>query len=239
MDAVSDGTASDVMNDVIPRKRHIAAKYDMPPDHLAYLMSRPRRTIRIAAGRTFVRRGTHLADMLLVVDGWIARSQYLTSGARQISEFVLPGDIILPSATGDQATTSNIEALTDVTADLIRIDLADQRLETLDIFVRVHEADAEELRVSITDLGRRSAVERLANMLWRLDVRLSADASAGRDGRVLNVTQETLADLAGLSLVHTNKTLKWMQDQGLVERRNGKLLVASRSKMKSLCEDMR
>ena len=74
--------------------------------------------------------------------------------------------------------------------------------------------------------GSRNTVERLANMLCEIFVRLEA-VGLTEIGRPLdfNATQRDLADALGLSLVHVNKTLKVLKTKGLIGRIGTKIEI--------------
>ena len=70
-------------------------------------------------------------------------------------------------------------------------------------------------------VGRRSAEERAAYYLLHLYVR-AGDIGLVTEGRVrFPFTQQHLADAIGLSLVHTNKTLKRLGRRGLIQWEHG------------------
>jgi len=61
---------------------------------------------------------------------------------------------------------------------------------------------------NLISIGRRSAVERTAYVLLQMFVR-AEEAGLVENGKVtFPFTQQHLADTLGMSLVHTNKTLK-------------------------------
>ena len=68
----------------------------------------------------------------------------------------------------------------------------------------------------LLSVGRRSAYERAAYLLAFLDARAQAAIASHTELRQLPLTQQHVADTLGLSLVHTNKTLRKLMDQGLV-----------------------
>jgi hypothetical protein len=74
--------------------------------------------------------------------------------------------------------------------------------------------------------GSRNTVERVANMLCELFVRLQAVGLAKVGGPLdFNATQRDLADALGLSLVHVNKTLKVLKTKGLIGRIGTKIEI--------------
>jgi CRP-like cAMP-binding protein len=69
---------------------------------------------------------------------------------------------------------------------------------------------------NLLSVGRRSARERIASVLLVLHARASVhEACAADQGVLFPVTQQHLADALGLSLVHTNKTMRRLVREGL------------------------
>ena len=70
----------------------------------------------------------------------------------------------------------------------------------------------------ILNVGRRSALARVAHVLCELAVRLEAQGLADHYGYELPMTQEQLADVIGMTPVHVNRTLKALEADGLIKR---------------------
>ncbi len=68
----------------------------------------------------------------------------------------------------------------------------------------------------LLSLGRRSAVERAAYLLAFLTLRAQAVGMGTNGPVVLPLTQQHVADTLGLSIVHTNKTLRRLSNMGLI-----------------------
>jgi hypothetical protein len=68
----------------------------------------------------------------------------------------------------------------------------------------------------LIDLGRRSAVERVAHFLLELLIRLQAIGLAEARSYSLPLTQAVMGDLLGLSVAHVNRSLRQLRDEGLV-----------------------
>ena len=74
---------------------------------------------------------------------------------------------------------------------------------------------------NLLSIGRRNAVECAAYYLLHLYLR-AEDVGLVTEGKVrFPFTQEHLADALGLSLVHTNKTLKRLSARGLMQWEHG------------------
>lgn len=79
---------------------------------------------------------------------------------------------------------------------------------------------------TLLSVGRRSAEERIASLLILLFKRASAlQARGSGDGVPFPLTQQHIADGLGLSLVHTNKTLRRLERRGLHRIADGRLYL--------------
>ena len=68
----------------------------------------------------------------------------------------------------------------------------------------------------LAELGRRSALERAAYLVAFLYQRAAAVGLIEQRSLLIPITQQHVADTLGLSIVHTNKTLKKLSDQKLI-----------------------
>jgi Crp-like helix-turn-helix domain/CBS domain len=68
----------------------------------------------------------------------------------------------------------------------------------------------------LIDVGRRSALERVAHFLLELLMRLQVVELADERSYQMPLTQELLGDALGLSVPHVNRTLRQLHDDGPV-----------------------
>ncbi len=82
------------------------------------------------------------------------------------------------------------------------------------------EAQAERIALSdrLTSLGRHSARGRVAALLLWIADRLRAVDPAMGNSFTLPMTQEEIGDATGLTGVHVNRTLRALEDDGLIAR---------------------
>lgn len=153
--------------------------------------------------------------------GWAFRYRHLSDGRRQIFDLILPGEGVGVCLRPHPFAQTSIASVTSV-----RLVDAGPLLEAgaLDGLPDIHralevQADLGERRMldQIMRLGRLSAIERLAHLLLDLHERLDLVGMVDRDRFDLPPTQEVLADMAGLSVVHVNRTLQELRRQGLAE----------------------
>ena len=171
-----------------------------------------------------IHEGDKPRQVNLILEGWACRYKVLEDGRRQISAFLVPGDLCDMRMFILKRMDHSIGALTPVTVAEIP---ADAILEIADTSTRlsralwwnslVEEAIAREWT---TNLGQREAIERLAHLFCELFLRLRSvgltDSQSGQHSFELPVTQEQLADATGMSTVHVNRTLQEMREQGLI-----------------------
>jgi len=68
----------------------------------------------------------------------------------------------------------------------------------------------------LIDVGRRSALERVAHFLLELATRLQAIGLADECSYQMPLTQELIGDALGLSVPHVNRTLRQLREENLV-----------------------
>lgn len=186
--------------------------------------------IQLDRGELLIEQGVAMTRLHTLLDGIMMRYRTLEDGRRQIVNFMFPGDLIgLQGAFGDPPHHS-VEAL--LPARLCVFDSA-RYFELIVVkpslgyditWLAAKEETA--LEEHLVALGRRSARERVAYLaVWLLE-RARATCLADRHNRLeVAITQAQIADMLGLSLVHTNRTIKTLERMGLVMWRQGSIEV--------------
>lgn len=172
-------------------------------------------------------QGAVIRKPRVILSGWACQQRAMANGRRQIVEFLIPGDAIGVCAQAHPRALAATVALTPVeTADAGALQAAIRGDSGgYPGLVQAGELAATEERARLMDhivrLGRLSALERMAHLLLELHDRLER-AGHAREGRFpMPLTQETLADATGLSLVHVNRTLQQLRREQLIELRAG------------------
>jgi CRP-like cAMP-binding protein len=70
---------------------------------------------------------------------------------------------------------------------------------------------------NLLSVGRRSALERAAYLIAFLHQRARVVQMFGKNRAEIPITQQHVADTLGLSIVHTNKTLRKLVDRKLIK----------------------
>lgn len=185
--------------------------------------------LEVEAGTTLMMEGSNSPQLFTVLEGMGLRYKTLEDGDRQVINFVLPGDFLGLQAGVMEEMQHTVEASTDMLLCVF------DRKSLWNLFEHHPErafdltwlAAVEEhlLGESLAILGQMSGIERVARAFVRLNDRCEAlDLKKGAF-IPLPFKQQDLADALGLSLVHTNKTLKKLRDQQVVVWSNGRLEV--------------
>ena len=88
---------------------------------------------------------------------------------------------------------------------------------------------------NLTSAGQRTAAERIAALISCCTS--APTRSAGGQRRMpFPLTQQHIADALGLSLVHTNKTLRKLRKLGMFSQSNGTLLLSNPKALESLAQ---
>ena len=187
------------------------------------------------AGTTLVEENAHTDRLFTVLSGWVFRYRTLEGTRRQIINYGVPGDFLGLQATLDDEMSHGIETLTDVTvcyfdrAKLWTLYADHPRLAyDMTWLAAQQERSFEE---QLLTLGQRTAFERVAYLLWHLFDRARAVGLVVDNSVMLPVRQQHLANTLGLSLVHTNKTLQKIRENGAIEIKDRHLHVFDEARL--------
>lgn len=182
------------------------------PQELAFVQAMKSDELRVVPGASFLRQGTGSERFYTVLDGWAFRYKMLADGRRQILNYALPGDLLGLQGTLLPELEHSVEALTPLTLCVFpRAKLWEfyAQFPTLAFDITWLAAREEQfIDENLLSVGRRTALERIAYLLLHLFVRAEETGLADGARLQLPCTQQHIADTLGLSLVHTNKTLK-------------------------------
>jgi CRP-like cAMP-binding protein len=193
---------------------------DFTEQELRFISNFKRGELVAEAGSTILSEGTHSPHLYTVLSGWAFRFKTLPDGRRQILNYLLPGDLLGLQGSIMGEMEHSVEALTPMVLCVFQRDKLDDLFEgypSLGFDVTWIAAREERmLDEHLLSVGRRTAVERAAYLLAFLHSR--AEGLGRSDDKLLHVpvTQQHVADTLGLSIVHTNKTLRKLAEKGLI-----------------------
>ncbi len=207
-----------------PLRRRKAFR-DFEKEELAFVSRFKRGELAVDKGATLVLEGHHSAHLFTVLSGWAFRYKLLHDGRRQILNYLVPGDLagLQGSLIGEMQ--HSIEALSPMLLCVFERDKLYELYRNHPglAFDMTWIAAREEqiLDEALLSLGRRNAIERAAYLLAFIASRGRGAGLIGGDAMQFPITQQHIADTLGLSLVHTNKTLRKLVDRKLVNWRDG------------------
>jgi CRP/FNR family transcriptional regulator len=209
--------------------RNNSAFLKITPEDLAAIESFRIGARAVAAGRALMEEHIRSPNLFTLYSGWAFRYKTLTDGRRQILNFLLPGDFIGLQEEFVEGKTHGVETATDATFCVFERDklwALFQLQPKLGYDITWLAAREEKmLDDHLVTAGRRNASERIAMLLMHL-YRRAERIGMVEDGWVeFPFNQQHIADALGLSLVHTNKTLRRLQRLGLHKIDDGKLRI--------------
>ncbi|MEW9918004.1 Crp/Fnr family transcriptional regulator [Marimonas sp. MJW-29] len=185
--------------------------------------------LTVDAGTPILMEGSNAPQLYTVLSGMGIRDLALENGERQVINFVFPGDFIGLQAGVLGEMSHSVEARTRM-----RLCVFD-RSEFMGFFKtnpsRGYDvtwlAAVEEhfLGEALSSIGRRNAMQSIAWALVRVFMRGDALGLVSNGEMPFAFTQRDLADALGLSLVHTNKTLKKLKERQLASWNEGVLRI--------------
>ncbi|EHL20444.1 cyclic nucleotide-binding protein [Acidovorax sp. NO-1] len=212
----------------------------MKPEVLAFIEGFRKDTMAVQAGGALVRESEPNAKLFTLYSGWAFRYKTLSDGRRQILNFLLPGDLVGLQQEFGEVSTHGIEALTDCSLCVFENDSLwalfreHPRLGYDITWLAAHEEG--HLDENLLTTGRRNATERVAMLLMHLYRRLDRIGLVEDGAVAFPLNQQHIADALGLSLVHTNKTLRRLALLGLHELKNGRLRLLNTRALARIAE---
>jgi CRP-like cAMP-binding protein len=192
----------------------------LSPAEIAMLDSLTETTRSVRRNREIVTEGRNYETLFALVEGSAIRFRVLRDGRRQVLNIVLPGDFIgFPGCFYERALYS-ITTLTDAVVCsvplTVLIGLFERSPRLAAAIFWSFACEAAIFAEHLIDVGRRSALERVAHFLLELLTRLQVVGLADERSYQMPLTQELLGDALGLSVPHVNRTLRQLRDDGLV-----------------------
>ncbi len=203
-----------------PLTTKLARLVPLSPPETAALEALQASTRPVARNREIISAGRKYDGVFVLIDGAAIRCRVLRDGRRQVLNIALPGDFIGFPASFFETALYSITALNDAIVSWVPF-------PTLFGLFQTHPRLAATLFCSFSceaamyaehliDVGRRSAIERVAHFLLELLTRLQAIGLADERSFRMPLTQELIGDALGLSVPHVNRTLRQLREDALV-----------------------
>jgi CRP-like cAMP-binding protein len=191
-----------------------------------------------AAGDHLYHEGDLIGEVYNLLDGWVLLYQLLPDGRRQIVEILLQGAFFgfQPDLKGQMSHSAMCATPAKVCVfpkakliDLFR-DHTELALRALTMCAR----DRLEIHDHLTSLGRRTARERVAHLLFEIDHRVQARNPGATTA--IPLTQAQIGDALGLSEVHVNRTLHGFRKAGIVSSGRAEIRILRPDRLADIAE---
>jgi len=203
-----------------PLTNKVARLVALSPEEEAALATLQAPSRPVPRSREIISAGRKYDGVFVLIDGAAIRCRVLRDGRRQVLNIALPGDFIGFPASFFETALYSITALNDAIVSWVPF-------PTLFGLFQTHPRLAATLFCSFSceaamyaehliDVGRRSAIERVAHFLLELLTRLQAIGLADERSYRMPLTQELIGDALGLSVPHVNRTLRRLREDALV-----------------------
>jgi len=191
-------------------------------DDLELALKAMKRPLHVTAGADVIRAGDSVGRTTVLLGGIACSYKRDEAGSRRIFSFHHPGDFcdlhqfVLPERDG----AIGVQALTDAVVAVIDHRDMDRLLERPKLavaFWRATMLEAAIYRERLTNSSRGTALERVAHLLCE---QLARREAVGISGVRLPLSQIDVADAAGLSVVHVNRTIQTLRTLNVLSKAN-------------------
>ena len=207
-------------------------------DDVLGLRSLRKGSSRIPAKSSIYREGEPSLEYFTIFEGWAFSYKLIPDGRRQILSFLLPGDSVSFQFMHRERLHFSEQALTDVSLCYFdRRALARYVAERPRLVQRLDRLTAGAIAAAddrLTDLGRRSAHERIAVFFLQLSRRLQQRGLVAGESFPFPVRQQHIADALGLTSVHVSRVLKDLKADGMLSIDQERLTIHDPRKLKKL-----
>ncbi len=186
----------------------------------------------LGPGKVIFRQGETCDEAMTLYDGWACLYQDLPDGRRQILKFLLPGDFFgFQTDFGRGKRTHSARTLTAASMCVFAGDDFFRMFKKRpSLGIRLTWMTAQDQAVAhehMASLGRRTARERIAYLLMEIFHRVRVRQGEPMEDNTILVplTQDHIADAAGLTSIHVNRTLRTLRQEKLVEFKGNELRV--------------
>lgn len=207
----------------------LRARDDISADEEQAIRAAIGETAMLPADHTFITPGKVIDHSTLVLDGIACRYKDLSQGQRQITELHVAGDFADLHSFTLKYLDHSVMTLTPCRIARVPHKALTEITERYPHLTRVYwfgtNLDAAIHREWEVSLGRRSAIQRTANLFCEMQVRLQIVGLASERHYDLPITQAVMAECLGLTPVHVNRVLKELRERSLVEFRSGRVTI--------------
>jgi CRP-like cAMP-binding protein len=193
------------------------------------LLQLPMQIIQLRPGQDIVRQGDRPNRSCLLVDGFASASKLTGEGNRQITSLYISGDIPDLQSLHLRVMDITFTTMTDCKVGFIAHEVLREICASFPVLGaalwRTTLVDAAIYREWVANVGQRQAHTRMAHLLCEMVARFRAIGLAPDHACDLPMTQADIGDAIGISVVHVNRIMGRLREEGLIFFKNKKLKV--------------
>jgi CRP-like cAMP-binding protein len=214
---------------MLPLVRKLKSIFDVTDAEEKAILDLPVVFRELKAGQDIVRERDRPSQCCVILEGFAVRYKLVDEGKRQIVSFHIAGDVPDLQSLHIEVMDHNLATLVPSRVafiqheDLRQLMARNQRIA--DAFWREALIDAAIFREWVVNIGRRSAIARLAHLLCELFTRSEALGLTSGAAFALPLTQQDLGDAMGLSTVHVNRMMMELREAGLITTPRGAVII--------------
>lgn len=164
-----------------------------------------------------------------LLSGLACRVRFLSDGRRQLTGFMVPGDLCDHGfLNGCQGTTKILALQCSMVAEVPMssfLSVCDDHPDVMRALLRMTAVEGAVNEERIVSLGLRTSAERLAHLFCELHQRLDMVGLVTRGSYEFPVTQAEIGDGLGMSAVHVNRTLQRLRRENFVSAKGGRIHI--------------
>lgn len=173
-----------------------------------------------------------------LLQGLACRMRLLANGRRQLTGFLISGDLCDHGfLSGSSPTTRVFTLAPSVIAEVPMpgfIALCDEHPDLLRALLRMAAVESAVAEERIVSLGLRTAVERLGHLFCEMHNRLEAVGLVDEESYDFRVTQAELGEGLGMSAVHVNRTMQRLRRENFLSTRGGRINILDRAGLRHM-----
>lgn len=187
------------------------------------------RTITVGPRQDIVREGDRARECCMLLSGLACRYSMTPDGKRQITAFIVPGDIFDIQSFLLEVMDHSIASIAPSTVSMIPhealIAITNESPRVARAVWKESLFEAAVFREWIVNVGRRTAFQRIAHVMCEMYARHRQVGLIDGHTVVWPMTQSEVADATGLSVVHVNRSIQALRSDGLISLTGGLLTI--------------
>lgn len=196
------------------------------------------KTATIEPRKLVVEAGAPLTQSTLLVEGHMCRYIDDRNGFRQLVAIHVPGDFVDLHGYPLQRLDHDVATLTATTVAIVPHRSLDAIIERYPVLARKlwysTMIDAAVHRAWLFRLGRLDAGGRIAHFLCEMSMRLEAVGLSDGQRFTLGLTQSDIAEICGLTSVHTNRVLRTLREENIAIFRSSRVEILDPQRLRRL-----